>query len=711
MLDKRFKLSFRVNILILMVSLILLCGGVVTVVAYSGGKKSVQFMAEQLIAKHKDGIVVNALQYVQKAEGTLSVYQDMEAAGVFQNLSIVDRKLYFTKALRNSPEFSNFYYGDENGTFLMAKRMPDNSLSFCFLFRDEINAYSSWFHEEAKWGVKYPTDQTIIEAKAFDPRDRPWYLDSVMKGSITWSDLYIFSSDGQPGITCSIPTFDSSGRVTGVLGIDINVASLSEFMNRSSVLDSHAMIITEDGNIVGMTGKRGSNVFAVTENISGKNQTRPLNINDIQHNVFAKTWSSFLNAQSEGDTTVQQAALDFNFLGESYLAAVAPLPKDIPWKWDVAVVVNQDAFMGEARRTAMFTLGISLILVLTAVLAALFFSSKISKPIRQLSGSMGRIKDFDLEAVPPIQTMVKEVDEMIENYGQMVSGLRSFKKYVPANLVKRLITMGEEATIGGQTRELTVFFSDIADFTRLSESMQPQELVGHLSDYLSEFSQVITARKGTIDKYIGDSIMAFWGAPESIPNHAELACRAAIECRNLLRERAQSTNGKTRPAFPTRMGINTGEVTVGNIGSDDRMDYTVIGDNVNLASRLEGLNKYYDTGIIISESTYQAAKASIEVRPLDYVIVKGRTQPVRVYELLAMQGELGANEARLATLFGEGFNLYLQRQFADAQKCFAEIYQTNKTDKPAIIYHNRCRTFLETPPPQDWNGTFQMKSK
>ena len=694
------RLSIRLNIILLVSVLVLLSGGLLITLSYRGMGRAVFQMAGQLMEKHREAIVNDLMHRVGKAQSTLDVYRDMEEAGVFQSLSMIDFKLYFTKALENNPEYTNFYFGDEKGTFVMAKRMPDGTLSFRFLFHQGGAIQSSWFHKNPQWKDQFPESETLSEETGYDPRKRPWYQAARAGRKAVWTDVYVFASDGQPGITCSVPTLDKDGKLSGVLGIDMNVASLSQFMNQISVLGAMSVVLNPKGDVVAEAGFPGRRGFAVKEAKDGKELVRPLTLADLGPNPYAPVADA---AKADG-----ARAVPLDFAGSSYLAIRSALPPEAPWRWDIVIVVPQDSFMGPARSTLLKTLLLSVLLILASVGVALYFSSHISRPIVALNANMARIRDFDLQEPELAPSFITEVDEMGAAFRQMVGGLRSFQKYVPSSLVKRLLLMGREAAVGGENREMTIFFSDVARFTAMSEKMPPDKLTVLLSAYLSGLTGIILGLERAVDKYIGDSVMAFWGAPEPLENHAQAACRAALRCKSFL---AQARSRKEELALPTRMGLHTGRVTVGNIGSEDRLNYTVLGDAVNLASRLEGLNKIYGTSIIISEATLFQAAELVEVRPLDYVVVQGKTEPVHIFELLCLKGALAPQFAAHMDAYRAAYDLYLGRQFAEALRAFTDLNRSAPWDRVAGIYVQRCQAYAAAPPPEDWDRAFRATKK
>jgi len=210
-----------------------------------------------------------------------------------------------------------------------------------------------------------------------------------------------------------------------------------------------------------------------------------------------------------------------------------------------------------------------------------------------------------------------------------------FGKYVSPVVIDNLIKNPDKINLGGEKRSITIFFSDIRGFTSISENLKPEELVNLLNDYLTEMTSIITKNEGLVDKFMGDAIMAFWGAPLDQPNHAEIACKSSLEMMEKLKELQKKWKKEGIPSFDIGIGLNSGEAIVGNMGSSNRFDYTAMGDNVNIASRLEGLNKTYKTNIIISENTYKLVKDKFEVKKLDSVTVKGKKKAITIYELLS----------------------------------------------------------------------------
>ena len=286
-----------------------------------------------------------------------------------------------------------------------------------------------------------------------------------------------------------------------------------------------------------------------------------------------------------------------------------------------------------------------------------------------------------------------------------------FDKYMAKDVVEEIMRNPEEIKLGGEKKELSLFFSDIAGFTTISESLDPEALVILLNKYLSAMTDIILSNRGNVNKYLGDGIMAVFGAPRGDPQHATQACYAALESQKALATLREKWKTEGYAEISARIGINSGPVVVGNMGSQVRLEYTVMGDAVNLASRLEGANKFYETLILLGPRTYELAQADIEAREVDLMRVKGKHHPVAVYELLSKKGALSPEKQSVVDLFKEGLHLYKQKDFVTAKERFERALKLDPTDGPSHVYLKRTQDYLSSPPPADWDGVYVAKSK
>jgi adenylate cyclase len=286
---------------------------------------------------------------------------------------------------------------------------------------------------------------------------------------------------------------------------------------------------------------------------------------------------------------------------------------------------------------------------------------------------------------------------------------REFQRYMSPKVVEKILRNPDALSLEGERKTLSVFFMDFAGFTSMSEKLDPAELVKLISEYHNEAAEEIFRTDGTVDKYIGDAIMAFWNDPIPQEDHALRACLSAIAAQRRLLHMAVKMKERGLPEMSARIGINTGIATVGNMGAKNQVNYTVIGDEVNLASRLEGVNKEFGTNIIVSESAWQPARERLEVRELALIKVKGKKLPVRIFELLGLKGEVPAERIEVARRFEEGLRLLRARDFAAAWDLFRDLVA--KRDKPSATYFEVADRYLQEPPPSDWDGSYQMEHK
>lgn len=287
----------------------------------------------------------------------------------------------------------------------------------------------------------------------------------------------------------------------------------------------------------------------------------------------------------------------------------------------------------------------------------------------------------------------------------------AFQYYLSPTVVEQMLRNPEKLKLGGEKKELTVLFSDIRGFTSFSEQMAPENLVKFLNEYLSKMTEIVFKYDGLLDKYMGDAIMAIWGAPLEQPDHSLRACYTALEMVGELSILREKWRNQGMPALNIGVGINTGLMVVGNMGSEKRFDYTVMGDSVNLGSRLEGLNKLYGTSIIVSEFTYSLVKEEILGRELDLVRVKGKDQPVRIYELLARFSVATPAQRELAQEFQAALVSYHNRQWLKAETIWKDILQKFPADEPSKLYIQRCQMLMQNPPPPDWDGVYSITIK
>ena len=410
-----------------------------------------------------------------------------------------------------------------------------------------------------------------------------------------------------------------------------------------------------------------------------------------------------------------QAATD---IGATTLEAKTPL---MTTHANVLNTIFQGDFL--AKAPPLTDALIVLILVLIMLVAGLWVKSALNELLLAiglfvllgltdyLMLASGFVVNYTFTFMAAIFSFIALIANKFVLYDQQKNQIKStFMQYLSPDVVKELVDNPDLARLGGKRQEITAYFSDVQGFTGISEGLAPEELVHLLNEYLTSMTDIILSHGGTVDKYEGDAIVAFFGAPIPHEDHARRACRASIDMQKKLDKLREHWVGEGYPPILARMGVNTGQAVVGNMGSQQRMDYTMMGDTVNLASRLEGANKAYGSYLMISQATKEAIGDEFVTRKLDLLKVVGKKEPIIVYEL--MERKLHADEKmlQLVEAYNEAIALYEQRQWAEAFKRFEAIEKTYN-DPPSHTYAERCAKFKRKAPPADWNGVYILKSK
>jgi class 3 adenylate cyclase len=391
---------------------------------------------------------------------------------------------------------------------------------------------------------------------------------------------------------------------------------------------------------------------------------------------------------------------------------------------DMLALLRKDANMTVQKQHQVMLISVALT-VLAAILGLVFaalVSAGVTRPVRRLLEGAKAVEAGDLDGTL-VATSRDEIGHLTTAFNQMVEQLRlkerlreTFGKYVDPRVVEGLIE-GPALAAEGQRRVMTVLFCDVKGFTSTSEGMTPQGLVKVMNRYFSTMSAPIRRHQGIIDKYIGDAIMAYWGPPFAADaEQTRLASMAALEMLQLVpqlrAELPELLGVRTLPnTFDIRIGIATGEVLVGSIGSELMMSYTVMGDTVNLASRLEGANKEYGGRILVSEATITGASAAIEAREIDRLVTLGQTQPQAVFEIMGLKGELTAAQIELRARFSEGLAAYRAQRWEEARHAFEAALVASPGDGPSMTFIKRIEKLAAAPPGEGWDGAWHLERK
>jgi adenylate cyclase len=393
----------------------------------------------------------------------------------------------------------------------------------------------------------------------------------------------------------------------------------------------------------------------------------------------------------------------FEVAGKRYLATFREL--EASQEWVVGVVVPEDYYTRDLRALRRWFF----LTFLTAAAIILVAGSIVLRLLRQslqrVVASTARMRRFDF-AASPADAPLRDVEEVMDGVERAKTAMRALGKYVPMDLVRKLYESNREPELGGELLEISLMFTDIEGFTSLAEKLPPDALARALGRYLETMTVAVHSTGGTVDKFIGDAVMAFWNAPSPLVDHARRACRAVLVCMDGTRALYASSDWDGLPPLFTRYGLHCARAMVGHFGAPDRLSYTALGDGVNLAARLEPLCKQYDVAVLASETIYERARDEFAFRLIDRVAVKGKDQPVRVYELLGTASVSDEVRARAST-YERGLELYFERDFAAAR----DIFRSQPGDPPSRVLAHRCEAMIADPPPETWNGVYVAKSK
>jgi adenylate cyclase len=379
----------------------------------------------------------------------------------------------------------------------------------------------------------------------------------------------------------------------------------------------------------------------------------------------------------------------------------------------------------EQRERSVFwlTIAATTSTVLLGLAVAALVTNRLSRPVRSLASAMRDVQGGNLNIQLPVSS-TDEVGRLTDSFNFFVQELRSkermkqtFGKYIDPRILEHVLAQASSETLAGGRREMTVLFGDLVGFTSLSERLTPLVMVTLLNRHFGLQALAVQEHKGVVDKFVGDSIVAFWGPPfVKAEEHATLACHAAeaqLLALDTLRREVPDITGLRRdaPRIDLCIGVCTGEVVVGNIGSENTRSYTVVGDSVNLAARLERANRVYGTQILINESTAQAIGSQFETREIDTISVKGKTETTRIFELMSATGQLSEESARLREHYDQARRSYLAQDWNPAETTFRECLQIRPSDGPSRVLLERIQFLRRNPPEKEWNGVWHLREK
>ena len=579
----------------------------------------------------------------------------------------------------------SFIYAGRLGSYSIAQRLefdaPDGEAIIVRIIAEGRESW--WFY--APDGSHGPAKERLTD---FDPRTRPWYIDAMKAQGPILTQPYRFAQTEDAGISAGVPLRDGHG----VVGFDFTLSTLSQLLTAYKITSNSVIMIGSGQGEVDIQSEPCA--ADAPDCLPGDAAVRDL----LRQSIV-----DALATDKKIDREVQVS-------GRTYRIITHRMQETLGQRFTIAVAVPLSELNADSRILLERAAGAAAVAVLLAILAAFVASILVSRSIARIAVKTDQIRQLDFSDQTPVQSRITEIVRLSDAVERMREGLEIFGRYVSKDLVHQIMRSPSTSGVGGIRREITVMFTDIEGFSLLSETMEPELLTSRLSRYFEALGSAISANRGMIDKYIGDSIMAFWNAPEPDPDHIANACRGALQAAAAGRELSEKWRDRGRPGFRTRFGLHTGPAVVGNVGARERINYTLVGQVANQASRLEGMNKVYGTEILASGEVAQPTAGLFVWRHIDRVVAVGTTEVHDVHEPL---GEIASAPEHAAFLarWNAAREAYVAGRFDEALAAFRSAAALREEDAPCRVFIDRCQALLRDGAPAGWDGTWHMDRK
>ncbi len=696
------ELSLRAN---LTVKIVLLLAGtllVLAAVAFLRARESVGDLSGRVVSLSARLTRQRITGLLDQAESQGRLMAGLVAPGLGGGQAATDASAFLALAKRSltvmaaNAEFGAVTYTlDRTGESVQTVRRANGELTV-YLGRIGANGSMSVQAFRPFGDQLEPVAEAVPRLR--DLRQTPWYGWVRAEGEQAWAETTLapLPNGGEtPRVTCATPVFGPDNRFLGAVTVEFTVTELSRFLQTIQVGRTGSAFLVE------RAADRSLRLVAHPDAnrllIASAGRERLATVDEFADPAVARLLD-LLSAEAAPLRVDEPVRTAFSAGGAAWVGAYQAVGGDRRPSWVMAVLVRDEEFTAgvwqAGREFALLGFGA----LGVGVLLSLLLARSVARPLQRLAEETALVREFDLaaRAVPP--SGIREIDALAVGMEQMKTGLRSFEKLVPAEYARWLVRSGQEARLGGERRHITTYFADIVGFTALSERMAPEDLVQVLAEYLDVLSSEVLRAGGTVDKFNGDDVMAFWGAPAASPDHAFTACRAALQSQATLAQLRGDWAARGIPTLRASFGVSTGDVVVGNVGSRQRMNYTVIGDAVNLASRLQGLNKRYGTEILVSEQTQREAGDRIVTRLVDWADVEGRAEREPVYELLCLREGAPPDVLDLALAHAEGVRLIESGRYAEAQAAFTALLASRPNDQAVRTLLARAVEWRSLPP-------------
>ncbi|MGE5146977.1 MAG: adenylate/guanylate cyclase domain-containing protein [Candidatus Eiseniibacteriota bacterium] len=665
-----------------------------------------------LLYRGASNYLQQSVRSVSIAQRTLSAHFTRDRDGAASGLLTREPYKALVNFSREFPMVEATYVGYSDGSFEffadlrrwtagMRKALAAPETAVGAVRHIDPNGAQRWtFYDKA--GAQLPGTQSNTTTELFDPRKRPWFRDAMAADTTILTEPYIFAITGQLGLT--IATKLANGD--GVFGADMTFDDIARFAREMHFSPSSVVVLfTRDGWVLGHGRARAGGGAQATAELALFRQ--PARVAELGDRVLEQLLRLGLNPKASAEALSDG--------GRQYLLEAAP----------ISAVVGSELYLGVAAPIDELDTGLKRRIVLAALVAlaalllgawmAVISARLLSKPIARLGGEARRLAALDFSEPSAVDSRVTEVHDLADALERARHALRTFATYVPRQLVHRLIRNPRQARLAGERRRLGLMFTDIVGYSTIAERLEPEDLMTRTSAYFERIGQIIAANNGIIDKFIGDAVMAMWNAPDLDPDYARDCCRAALAVAAAVRDFNDEAMKSQAPQFRTRIGIHAGDCVVGNVGSSDRVGYTAMGAEVNLASRVEGLNGHYGTTILATRTLVEETQAQFVFRWIDRVAPVGMSEGIDVYELIAERPAAGAPVdtalSEHVKQWDHAAGLYRDGSFARAETAFRSMLELYPDDAPARVMAERSARFAEEGTPDGWTGTFHTTAK
>ena len=642
------KTKLQVSISAIFALLILPALGAVIAFSYHENVRNLNNVAQRSIDRTRDDAIRMGSDFFEPVAATIRLVAEVATAHPEFFRTEESRNTLYA-ALISAPQIDALYTSFEDGYHRVVTRMDEDRRRSNSRIPALANWHSSYIDAYAagaerarhrKFFEKWPdviggfTEPTTFKVQAL-----PHYNAAHEHTGFAITEPIINPDTGYPIISMAYP-IRIDGKFGGAASANITLNEMSKFLDAHKASPNSVTLLVDDlDNIISYP------VMAKGVRHSGsKVELAKVSELDVPQVVKA--------VQLHKTSGVDR----FNFAlapdDKEYVALFSKIAGKFFKKWEVIVVTPIDDFVGALQQTNRKLIWLMAGLVLLESAMIYIMAKKISRPIEIVSGAIERIRSLSFGQKHFPDSRIREIDQLQKATVLLDNALRSFSVFVPVGLVRGLIESGKPLAPAVESRFMTIFFSDLESFTTIAEQLSPQELSDQTSRYFENVTVAVTEEQGTIDKFIGDSVMAFWGAPAALDDHVYRACLAALKASSRMKRLNAKWTSEGRTPMPMRIGVHCADVVVGNVGSPQRLSYTVMGDGVNIASRVEGLNKQFGTSICISDAVFELVADRVVARPLQRLSVKGRYGEFLVYELLGIAGsddpELKAGERDIA---------------------------------------------------------------